>query len=72
LSRPLRLNGFTATYLGRARPPFCGAYSPPCTFSISLMIDGAIASLPVRDSPYSSRRRWHPNGYFPGTPKLES
>ncbi len=46
LSRPLRLNGFTATYLGRARPPFRGASSPPCTFSISLMIDGAIASPP--------------------------
>jgi hypothetical protein len=47
LSKPLRLNGFTARSLGRARLPFCGACSPPCTFLISLMIEGAIASLPA-------------------------
>jgi hypothetical protein len=64
LSLPLRLNGFMAASLGRVRLPFRGAYSPPCTFSIFLMIDGAVASLPVRDSPCSSPRRLHPNGYF--------
>ncbi len=75
LSLPLRLNGFTAAYLGRARLPSRGAYSPPCTFSIFLMIDGAIASLPIRGSPCSSPPRLHPNGYFSqdskgGVPKL--
>jgi hypothetical protein len=72
LSKPSRLNGFTATSLGRVRPPFRGASSPPCTFSIFLMIDGAVASLPVRGSPYSSQWRWHPNGYFSrvGVPEL--
>jgi hypothetical protein len=53
LSLPLGLNGFTAASLGRARLPFHGAYSPPCTFSIFLMIDGAVASLPARGSPYA-------------------
>jgi hypothetical protein len=75
LSLPLRLNGFTAASLGRARLPFRGAYSPPCTFSIFLMIDGAVASLPVRGSPCNSARRLHPNGSFSrdsqgGVPKL--
>ncbi len=51
LSLPLRLNGFTAASLGRARLPFRGACCPPCTFSIFIMIDGAVASLPVRGSP---------------------
>ncbi len=50
LSLPLRLNGYTAASLGRARLPFRGACSPPCTFSIFLMIDGAVASFPVRGS----------------------
>jgi hypothetical protein len=75
LSLPLRLNGFTAASLGRARLPFRGAYSPLCTFSIFLMIDGAVASLPIRGSPYNSTRRLHPNGSFSrdsqgGVPKL--
>ncbi len=60
LSLPLGLNGFTVASLGRARLPFLGACSPPCTFSIFLMIDGAIASLPVRGSPY----------YYLGFPKF--
>jgi len=51
LSLPSRLNGFMAASLGKARLPFHGACSPPCTFSNFLMIDGAIASLPVRGSP---------------------
>jgi len=64
LSLPLGLNGFTAASLGRARLPFLGACSPPCTFSIFLMIDGAAASLPVRDSPCNAPLRLHPNGSF--------
>ncbi len=32
LSKPLRLNGFTATSLGKARLPFRGACSPPLYF----------------------------------------
>jgi len=75
LSLPLKLNGFTATSLGRARLPFRGAYSPPCTFSIFLMIDGAVASLPVRGSPCDAPPRLHPNGSFSrdsqvGVPRL--
>jgi len=75
LSLPLRLNGLTAASLGRARLPFRGACSPPCTFSIFLMIDGAVASLPVRGSPYNAPLRLHPNGSFSrdsqvGVPKL--
>jgi hypothetical protein len=67
LSKPLGRNGFTATSLGRARPPFCGACSPPCTFLISLMIEGAVASLPVKGSPYDSPWGLHPNGFsLPG------
>jgi hypothetical protein len=50
--------------LGRARLPFRGAFSPPCTFSIFLMIDGAIASLPVRGSPYVAPLEPHLNGIF--------
>jgi hypothetical protein len=61
LSLPLGLNGFTATSLGRARLPFLGACSPPCTFSIFLMIDGAVASLPVRGSPCVWPWDQHPN-----------
>jgi hypothetical protein len=64
LSMPLRLNGFMATSLGRARLPFRGAYSPPCTFLISLMTEGAIASLPAKGSPYTSSRGPHPNGFL--------
>jgi hypothetical protein len=64
LSLPLKLNGFTAASLGRARLPFHGACSPPCTFSIFLMIDGAVASLPARGSPCTSPRGPHPNGFF--------
>jgi hypothetical protein len=62
--------------LGRARLPFRGACSPPCTFSIFLMIDGAVASLPIRGSPpYATPPRLHPNGSFSrdsqvGVPKL--
>ncbi len=62
MSKPLRLNGFTAGSLGRARLPFRGACSPPCTFLISLMTEGAVASLPARGSPCSSPWRLHPNG----------
>jgi hypothetical protein len=51
LSKPLGLNGFTATSLGRARLPFRGACSPPCIFLISLMTEGAVASLPIKGSP---------------------
>jgi hypothetical protein len=62
-------------FLGRARPPFRGTFSPPCTFLISLMIDGVVASLPVKGSPCSSARGLHPNGFFSrdsqgGVPKL--
>jgi len=39
------------TSLGRMRLPLRGTSSPPCTFSIFLMIDGAVASLPVKGSP---------------------
>jgi hypothetical protein len=46
LKKPLRLSGFTSTSLGRARLPFCGTCSPPCTSLISLMIEGAVAPLP--------------------------
>ncbi len=49
--KPLRLNGFTATSLGRAGLPFRGTCSPPCISSISLMTNGAVASLPARGSP---------------------
>ncbi len=75
LSLPLRLNGFTAASLGRVRLPFRGACSPPCTFSIFLMIDGALASLSARGSPCVTPRRLHPNGSFSrdsqvGVPKL--
>ncbi len=75
LSLPLKLNGFTAASLGRARLPFHGACSPPCTFSIFLMIDGVVASLPIKGSLCSSARRLHPNGSFSrdsqgGVPKL--
>jgi hypothetical protein len=37
---------------------------PPCTFLISLMTEGAVASLPARGSPCSSPQSLHPNGYF--------
>jgi hypothetical protein len=49
--------------LGRARPPFRGACSPPCTFSISLMIEGVVASLPTRGSPCGWPQSLHPNGF---------
>jgi hypothetical protein len=64
LSKPLRLNGFTATYLGRVRLPFHGACSPPCIFSTSLMTEGAVASLPKKGSPCASLPHLHPNGTF--------
>jgi len=75
LSLPLGLNGFTAASLGRARLPILGACSPPCTFSIFLMIDGVVASLPVRGSPYVAPPHPHPNGFYSrdsqgGVPKL--
>jgi len=75
LSKPLKLNGFTVTSLGRARLPFHGTCSPPCIFSISLMTEGVVASLPVKGSPYASPQRLHPNVTFPhdsqvGVPKL--
>jgi hypothetical protein len=65
----------TTVSLGKARLPFRGACSPPYTFSIFLMIDGAIASLPVRGSPCTTPREWHPNGFLSrdsqmGVPKL--
>jgi len=49
--KPLKLNGFTATSLGKAGLPFRGTCSPPCISSISLMTEGAVASLPARGSP---------------------
>jgi hypothetical protein len=63
LNMPLRLNGFTATSLGRARLPFRGACSPPCTFLISLMTEGALASLPAKGLPCTSPWGPHPNGF---------
>ncbi len=75
LSKPLKLNGFTAKYLGRVRLPFRGACSPPYTFLISLMNEGVVASLPKKGSPCVTPRRLHPNGflsqdYQSGVPKL--
>jgi hypothetical protein len=75
LSRPLGPNGFTAKSLETARLPFHGACSLPYTFLISLMIEGAVASLPIRRSPCDALPRLHPNGYFSrdsqvGVPKL--
>jgi hypothetical protein len=74
LSKPLGRNGFTAKSLGKARPPLRGAFSPPCTSLISLMIEGAVASLPVWGSLCTSPRGPHRNGLFvpglPGVPKL--
>jgi len=64
LSLPLRLNGFMVASLGKAKLPFRGACSPPCTFSIFLMIDGAVTSLPARGSPCTSPRGPHPNGFL--------
>jgi len=52
--------------------PFRGAYSPPCTSLISLMTEGAVASLPVRGSPCTSSRGSHPNHFLSrdsGVPK---
>ncbi len=56
-------------------PPFGGTSFPLCTFSIYLMIDGAIASLPLPGVLCNSARRLHPNGFFSrdsqgGVPKL--
>jgi hypothetical protein len=45
IEQALGRNGFTATSLGRARAPFRGAFSPLCTFLISLMNEGVVASL---------------------------
>jgi len=53
LKKLLRLNGFTATSLGRAGLPFRGTCFPPCISSISLMTKGVVASLPARGSPYT-------------------
>jgi len=73
VSKPLRLNGFTATSSGRARLPFRGACSPPCIFSISLMTEGVVAPLHAKGSPCTSPQGPHPNGFFcPRTPKWES
>jgi hypothetical protein len=73
LNKPLRLNGFMDTFLGRMRLPLRGTSSPPCTFSIFLMIDGAVASFPVKGSPPAVLRRGYIQmAFFPKTPKLES
>jgi hypothetical protein len=73
LNRPLRPNGFTAEFLERARLPFRGACSLPCTFLISLMTDGAVASLPARGSLSALLRCTHTRmALCPGTPKVQS
>jgi hypothetical protein len=46
LSKPLRLNGFTTTSLGKARLPFRGAYSPPLYFFNFANDDGVVAYSP--------------------------
>jgi hypothetical protein len=70
IEHAFRANGFTATSLGRARAPFRGACSPPCTFSILLMIEGAVAPPPCKGftlrRPVGATPKWHK---FPGLPK---
>ncbi len=46
LIRPLGRNGVTYASLGMIASPLCGTSCPPCTSWISLMNDGAAASLP--------------------------
>jgi hypothetical protein len=75
LSQTSERNGFIWTFSGRTMPPSGGISFLLYTFKIYLMIDGVVASLPVRGSPCICPWDLHPNGFLSqdsqgGVPKL--